>query len=90
MEKLPGKVRLIIDFDDVRQLAAFVRSLDDQGSFGPDVDACQVSTANPADTAADIPEDNVFRLVPEYRPQHGLSVFGFLAPPAAPEPQLPD
>ena len=90
MEALPGRVRLIIDFDDVRQLAGFVRWLEDQWEYGPEVDACQASTGTSASAVADVPEDNVFRLVPDYRPEYGLSVFGFVPPPPVPEPQLPD
>jgi hypothetical protein len=90
MEILPGLVRLIIDFDDVRQMAAFVRWVDQQGRFGSEVDACQVDSANPVTVAAEVAEDHVFRLVPEYRPEYGLSVFSFLPPPAPAEPEPPD
>lgn len=90
MEILPGRVRLIIDFDDVQQMAAFVRWVDERGKLGPEVDACQVDTANPVTAAVDIAEGHVFRLVPDYRPEYGLSVFAFLPPPAVPEPPPPD
>lgn len=46
----------------------------------------EASTATPAYAVADVPEDHVFRLVPEYRPGYGLSVFAFLPPPPVPEP----
>lgn len=57
MEILPGRVRLIVDFDDITQMAAFVRRVDEQGSFGSEVDACQVTTANPVTATSDITQD---------------------------------